>query len=154
MVNAANELQIPAHSYQLSFESNPDWSQFYATAPEILQYWRTVADKYDVRKYMKFKHKCKEARWDDTTAKWHVTFDVLDEVDGVVETITDVGDVFMTGIGALNEWRWPNIPGLNSFEGRILHSANYDNSFDVVVSVKCGRTLGLLANNSRIKPSR
>jgi cation diffusion facilitator CzcD-associated flavoprotein CzcO len=47
-------IDIPAHSYQLSFESSLAWTQFYAGAPEILKYWQRVADKYNIRKYMKF----------------------------------------------------------------------------------------------------
>jgi cation diffusion facilitator CzcD-associated flavoprotein CzcO len=121
---------IPAHSYQLSFESEVTWSKFYAGAPEILRYWRRVADKYNVRKYMKFKHKAVEARWNEQTAKWHVKFQNLD----TNEVVEDVGDVFMTGIGALNEWKWPSINGLHSFKGKLLHSANWDPEFDATVS--------------------
>jgi cation diffusion facilitator CzcD-associated flavoprotein CzcO len=124
---------IPAHSYQLSFESEVHWSKFYAGAPEILQYWRKVADKYDVKKHMKFNHKAIEARWNEETSKWHVKFQRLD-TDEVVE---DVGDVFMTGVGALNEWKWPNIEGLHSFKGKLLHSANWDPDYDVTVSPFC-----------------
>lgn len=84
---------------------------------------------------MKFRHRCKEARWNEESSKWHVTFDVLDESGHVLETHVDVGDVFMTGMGALNDWRWPNIPGLKTFKGKVLHSADYDQTFEMTVSV-------------------
>jgi cation diffusion facilitator CzcD-associated flavoprotein CzcO len=116
---------IPAHSYQLSFESSTEWSSFYAGAPEILKYWRRVVDKYGVRKYMNFKHKAVEARWNEETSKWHVKLQKLD-TGNIIE---DIGDVFMTGMGALNEWKWPDIPGLKDFKGPILHSANWDSDF-------------------------
>lgn len=83
---------------------------------------------------MKFGHRCKEARWNEETSKWHVTFDVLNEHGNVLETFADVGDVMMTGTGVLNEWKWPDIPGLKSFKGKLLHSANYDDSFSMTVS--------------------
>jgi cation diffusion facilitator CzcD-associated flavoprotein CzcO len=73
----------------------------------ILRYWQRVADKYNVRRFMKFRHQCTEARWDEETAKWHVT--LLDLASGQV--VQDVGDVLMTGVGALNRWEWPEIPG-------------------------------------------
>jgi cation diffusion facilitator CzcD-associated flavoprotein CzcO len=41
--------------------------------------------------------------------------------------------VFMTGIGALNEWKWPDIKGLKDFKGPLLHSANWDEEFDGTV---------------------
>lgn len=78
---------------------------------------------------MKFRHKAVEARWDEPTSKWQVKFQKTD----TGEIVEDVGDVFITGIGALNEWKWPNIPGLHDFKGPVLHSANWDASFDAKV---------------------
>ncbi|KAK5415662.1 hypothetical protein LTR06_003712 [Exophiala xenobiotica] len=117
---------IPAHSYQLSYESNVEWSKFYAGAPEILEYWRKVADKYDIRKYMNFNRKCIEARWNEETCKWHAKFQKV----GSDEIVEDVGDVFMMGSGVLNEWKWPDIKGLHDFKGKLIHSANWDTSYD------------------------
>jgi cation diffusion facilitator CzcD-associated flavoprotein CzcO len=88
-----------------------------------------VADKYDLRKYMKLSHKCIEARWNEATSKWVVKFQKVDSG----EIVEDVGDVFMTGIGALNEWKWPDIKGLHDFKGRLMHSANWDSSYDATV---------------------
>lgn len=82
---------------------------------------------------MRFRHRCTGAKWNKQTSKWHVTFNKLDENDNVVESIEDVADVFMTGTGALNEWKWPDIPGLKAFKGKLMHSANYDSSYDVTV---------------------
>ena len=106
-----------------------EWTKFYAGAPEILEYWRKIAEKYDAKRFMKFNHRCIEARWNEETFKWHVKFQKVD-TDEIVE---DVGDVFMTGIGALNEWKWPDIKGLHDFKGKLLHSANWDSSYDATV---------------------
>ncbi len=122
-------LDIPAHSYQLSFESSLEWTKFYAGAPEILEYWRKVVKKYDIRKHMKFQRKCIEARWDEYTSKWIVKFERLD----TGEIVEDTADVFMTGIGALNEWKWPDIKGLEDFKGTLAHSANWDDNFNAEV---------------------
>ncbi|KAJ6009150.1 hypothetical protein N7499_000896 [Penicillium canescens] len=116
---------IPAHSYQLSFESSVDWTSFYATAPEIFQYWQRVADKYNVRRFMTFRHRCIEARWNDVTSQWHVKFINLDT--GLI--IEDSADVLMSGVGALNQWEWPSIKGLHDFKGPLMHSANWDVAF-------------------------
>ncbi len=78
---------------------------------------------------MKFKHKVVEARWNEDTSKWHVKVQNLD----TKETFEDTGDVFMTGSGVLNEWKWPDVPGLHDFKGPLLHSANWDTSFDARV---------------------
>ncbi len=126
----ANDSDIPAHCYQLSFESNPAWSQFYASAPEILEYWKKVAAKYDVEKYMSFQCKVTRAQWNDETAKWSVT--IQPTHDGGVE-FTDEADVLISAIGLLNEWRWPEISGLHDFKGDLLHSADWDTNLQLKV---------------------
>lgn len=146
-------LDVPSLSYQLSFESSTHWSQFYASAPEILKYWQDVASKYDIRKYIKFKHRCVEARWDSEASKWTVT--LLKTTDGGasetvcdIETVYDTADVLITGTGTLNEWKWPEIEGLETFRGKVLHSANWDETFDVAVGALT--LVGLLDTDARM----
>ena len=104
------------------------WSKFYVGAPEILEYWHKVVKKHNIRPLMTFGHECIEARWNEETCKWNVKFRVLDAgSDNIVE---DVADVFMTGVGVLNAWKWPEIEGLHTFKGKLLHSANWDPDYD------------------------
>ena len=124
-------VDILAHCYQLSFESNPAGTSFYARAPEILQYWKSVAEKYGVKKYLRLAHKALEARWDDNTAKW--TVKLQDIQPG--EIFDDSADALMLGIGVLNEWKWPEIPGLHAFQGTLLHSAVWEDNFQHNVGV-------------------
>ncbi|KAK2592767.1 hypothetical protein QQS21_009539 [Conoideocrella luteorostrata] len=136
---------IPSHSYQLSFESWTDWSSFYAEAPEILEYWKRVAAKYDVRPYIRFSHKCLEASWDETRSKWRVKLEKLDQ-DSTKSVFYDESDVLMTGTGLLNEWKWPSIPGLKDFTGDLLHTANWNTQFDATdkkVAVVGGGSSGI-----------
>lgn len=79
---------------------------------------------------MKFKHQAIEARWNERTSKWHVKFEQTD----TKQVIEDIGDVLCTGTGALNAWKWPDIPGLHDFKGIKAHSANWDSSTDLKVS--------------------
>lgn len=65
---------VPSHAYQFTFESNPKWSRYWATGPEIQAYLKSVAHKYDATRYMKFNHNCEKAEWDDKEGKWAVTF--------------------------------------------------------------------------------
>ena len=46
------------------------------------------------------------------------------------EVFEDSADILMTGTGLLNEWKWPSIPGLHDFNGPLLHSASWDETFD------------------------
>ena len=120
---------IPAHSYQLSWESNVAWSKYYATQPEILKYWQRVAEKYDICRLMKFSHRVLEARWHELDAEWEIKVENLLSGD----ILTERCNVFITAVGVLNQWEWPSIPGLHNFEGKLMHSAAWDKDFDVEV---------------------
>ena len=53
----------------------------------------------------------------------------------------DSCDVLINAGGYLNEWRWPKIPGLHNYKGKLLHSANWDDT----VSLE-GKNIGLIGN--------
>lgn len=42
------------------------------------------------------------------------------------ETFEEDADVLISARGSLNEISWPNIPGLNDFQGEVMHSANWN----------------------------
>jgi len=63
---------IPAHTYQLTFEPNLDWPKFYASSKDIHKYWKKVVAKYGCMKYIKLQHQIVEARWVAEESKWHV----------------------------------------------------------------------------------
>ncbi|RAK96856.1 flavin-containing monooxygenase [Aspergillus ibericus CBS 121593] len=117
---------IPAHTYQATFEPNKEWSTFYATAPEIHKYWGRVRDKYGCARYIKFKQQVVEAVWKEDDSKW--VLQIKDLESGSV--YPDQCDVLISATGFLNEWKWPNIPGLHEFQGKLMHSARWDESFD------------------------
>ncbi|KAM0820834.1 putative Sterigmatocystin biosynthesis monooxygenase stcW [Seiridium cardinale] len=130
---------IPSPAYQFTFENNPHWSRFYSPGSEILSYLNHVADKYDARKYMKFEHEFKGARWSENTGKWEVT--ILRLSDNQI--IYDTADVLLKATGTLNKWQWPDIPGLQTFKGTLLHSARWDPSFDAT-----GKHIAVIGNGS------
>lgn len=63
---------IPAHTYQATFEPNKEWSAFYAAAPEIHKYWKRVVAKYGCMEYVQLKHEVTEAVWNDHKRKWQL----------------------------------------------------------------------------------
>lgn len=75
---------------------------------------------------MKLGYKALEGRWDESSAKW--TLQLQEIVTG--EIFEDRADALITAIGALNEWSWPQIPGLHDFNGKLLHSAAWDQGYD------------------------
>jgi cation diffusion facilitator CzcD-associated flavoprotein CzcO len=86
--------------------------------------------KYNVEKYIKLRTQALEASWDSEAAKWVVTLKNIE----TGQVFQDSADALLTGIGVLNDWKWPDIPGLHDFQGKLLHSADWDSSYDYKVS--------------------
>jgi cation diffusion facilitator CzcD-associated flavoprotein CzcO len=108
--------------YTYAFEPNPDWSTFYAYAPEIKQYFENFANKYELDPYVKLNSKVLSAIWVEEKGIYEV------EIDCNGEKIRDWCHVFINGTEFLNSWKWPKIEGLHDFKGTLLHSANWDTS--------------------------
>ncbi|KAH8897881.1 FAD/NAD(P)-binding domain-containing protein [Thozetella sp. PMI_491] len=116
---------IPAHNYSYSFCPNPNWPGYYATAEQIHGYMKDVERKYDCSKYIKCRHAIQSAIWNEQKGKWDLK---VKDLDGVV--FIDECDVFINAGGVLNNWTWPSIKGLDTFGGKLLHSARWDDSYD------------------------
>ncbi|PVH71764.1 putative monooxygenase [Cadophora sp. DSE1049] len=115
---------IPAHNYQFSWAPNPDWSEFYVSGPEILQYFQKTAASFGMEKYLKLQHQITGAFWEEESSTWRV--EVQNQVTG--EKIEDRCDFLINGTGFLNNWKWPDIRGLHSFKGDLLHTASWQTS--------------------------
>ena len=63
-------VDVPTTTYSYFFEPNPNWSRLFAPGPEIKQYADDVADKYDVRRHMRFNVTVESARWDEDAQLW------------------------------------------------------------------------------------
>ena len=81
-------------TYQYTWELNI-WSQFYSSAPEILEYFKHIADKYDLRKYIKLQHEVVHAQWNEETGKW--TVKVKNLVNGT--DFEDSGEILINASG-------------------------------------------------------
>lgn len=118
---------IPSHSYQFSFAPNPNWSNLYAPGAEIQKYLQDVAERFGATRFIKLSHQVEECVWDDGEKKWQIK--VKNLVTG--EIFTDSAHVLITARGQLSEPRWPDIEGINKFEGKKIHSGAWDKSYDL-----------------------
>ncbi|EXJ78174.1 hypothetical protein A1O3_09335 [Capronia epimyces CBS 606.96] len=118
---------LPSVSYQFTFENYTQWPEFYSAGQDIQSYIKRVAEKYGTHRYLKLRHEVVGAAWQDSEAKWSVQ--VKDLASGT--TFTDSCDFLVVSTGILNAWQWPDIPGLMDFQGKLMHTANYDTSYDL-----------------------
>ncbi|KAI9745057.1 MAG: hypothetical protein M1818_001335 [Claussenomyces sp. TS43310] len=130
---------VAAHNYTWSFEPKPDWSSVYASSAEIYKYFNDFADKYNLRQYIKAEHQVVGARWNEETDVWDV--EVKDLTTGSV--VHESCNILINAAGILNSWKWPDLPGFDSFKGSKLHSAAWDDSVDLD-----GKEAALIGNGS------
>ncbi|HWA62283.1 MAG TPA: NAD(P)/FAD-dependent oxidoreductase [Caulobacteraceae bacterium] len=116
----------PSHLYSLSFEPNHEWPEHYSPQPVLLAYFRGVAEKYDLRRHIRFETTAEEARFDERTNRWSVT---VRGKDGKAETLDATAVV--TAVGQLNQPRYPDIEGRDSFAGPSFHSARWNHDIDL-----------------------
>jgi 4-hydroxyacetophenone monooxygenase len=116
----------PNHMYSFSFEPNHDWPYYFSTQDVLLDYFRRTADKYDLRRNIRFETQVVEARFDEKTSKWHVkTRDKSDREE------TLVADAVVSAVGQLNQPRLPDIKGVDEFKGPAFHSARWRHDVDL-----------------------
>ena len=89
-----------------------------------------VAQKYDLYKYVRFNTTVDEARWNENKSRWDVTVVVNGGKDSEYNSgYTVTSDFLISCVGQLNIPKYPHIAGLDSFEGKIMHSARWDWSY-------------------------
>jgi 4-hydroxyacetophenone monooxygenase len=114
------------HMYSYSFEPNHAWPQFFSPQPELLKYFRGIADKYGLRKHIRFETLVEACVWDEAESLWRVT---LRGKDGRAETVA--ANAVISAVGQLNRPRYPEIEGRDSFAGESFHSAEWRHDIDL-----------------------
>ena len=115
------QCDVPSHLYSFSFAPNPDWTRTFPLGDEIRAYLRDCATRFGVMPHIRFGQEVRDAEWDEDTQRW--TIECSDE------TLT--AQVLVAGTGPLHKPSIPDIPGLDSFEGRAFHSAQWDHGHDL-----------------------
>ncbi len=112
---------VQSHLYSFSFAPNPEWSRMFAPQPEIKAYLERTADEHGVRGHVELDSRMTAADWDEDAGLWRVTVN-----DDRVVTARFV----VNGLGALSRPAYPQIDGIERFEGRAFHSADWDHDYD------------------------
>ncbi len=115
-------VDIASATYSYSFEPNPDWTRVYAPGAELKNYADKVADKYDLRRHLRFGVDVVAARWDEIGQFW--TLEILGK-----PAVTARYVVVATGI--LSQPRTPAIPGIDSFTGKVIYTSKWAPSEDL-----------------------
>jgi cation diffusion facilitator CzcD-associated flavoprotein CzcO len=112
---------VPSVLYSYSFAPNPDWTHSFSPQAEIWDYLRRCVDRFGLARYLRMGVELLEGRWDDGAGRWRIR--------------TSAGeltaDVLVAATGPLCEPRIPDLPGLDSFQGTVFHSARWRHDHDL-----------------------
>jgi cation diffusion facilitator CzcD-associated flavoprotein CzcO len=112
-------VDIPAFSYQFSFEKRPDWSRVYAPGYELKDYAEECVERYGLRSRIRLRTKVVGAAFDDSAHLWR-----LDTAGGEPVTARYV----ISATGVFSQPKPPDIPGLDAFAGAVMHTARWDHA--------------------------
>jgi len=112
---------VESHLYSFSFAPNPDWTHSFSRQPEIWSYLKRCAHEYGVLPHIRFQHEVLECSWDEAAQHWRI------------ETSQGnyTASVLVMASGALSSPALPALPGLETFEGKTFHSAEWDHDYDL-----------------------
>lgn len=111
--------RFDSESYTYGYSWSPElleewhWTERFSPQPETLRYLNFVADRFDLRRHMRFKQRVASMAWDEVDRRWQVTTD-----DGRVRRARWV----ITGVGVLSVPTLPRIDGVEDFEGLSFHT--------------------------------
>jgi cation diffusion facilitator CzcD-associated flavoprotein CzcO len=108
---------VPAHHYTYSFARNPNWSQTYASGPEIQKYFESIYESHNLGECIQFNSEVSKLAFDGE----YWTLDFLEQ-----EAV--IAKVVIAATGVLHHPKIPTLTGQDAFQGRQFHSAKWDNN--------------------------
>ncbi|MFE9975300.1 flavin-containing monooxygenase [Streptomyces hirsutus] len=119
-------VDTPVHLYSFAFAQRADWPRYFAGQGEVHRYLVDVAEQHGIQDKVHYGTELESATWDEEAQHWHV---VLRHSDGTARE-ADFG-VVISAVGQFNRPSRPDLPGLDSFTGPVVHTAQWDPDLDL-----------------------
>ena len=128
-------VDIPSFIYSFSFAQRSNWSRLFAPGAELQEYAEDVVDQFELRPHLKLQTEIVQVRFDEDAQLWRASLAAGAELTAR----------FMIGaVGGLEQPKLPDIDGIESFAGKLIHTARWDHDYDLagkrVVVIGTGAT--------------
>ncbi|GAP46768.1 flavin-containing monooxygenase [Streptomyces azureus] len=124
---------VPSHLYSFSFAPNPDWPRTFSGREHIRAYLEHVTDTFRLRPHIRFDSEVKRMTWNAERLCWDI-----ETSSGNLSA-----DIVVSATGPLSDPKIPDIPGLDSFPGKVFHSARWDHDYDL-----CGKRVAMVGTGA------
>ena len=114
--------RFDSESYSYGYSFSPEvlqewnWAEHFAPQPETERYLNYIADKFDLRRDIRFNSRVVAAHYRDDRRSWDVTLEDGSRCDT---------RFLITAIGPLSAPTMPRIPGIETFKGQSCHTARW-----------------------------
>ena len=108
--------------------NQPDWPRFFSYSPDIWKYLDKVCNTFDLRKYMTFNTEVVGCWWQEEAGQWKVKLRQT-RPDGETWEFDETCDLLLHATGILNNFKWPDIEGIEKFKGRMVHTARWPKDY-------------------------
>jgi len=135
-------VDIPSFIYSFSYEQRADWSRLFAPGAELKAYAQQMVDKYGLRDKLRLNTTITYAEFDESANMWRL------KTDGSAEI---TARFVVPAIGGLERPKLPDIDGLDSFDGTLMHTALWDH--DVALEGKRVAVIGTGATALQMIPA-
>jgi cation diffusion facilitator CzcD-associated flavoprotein CzcO len=112
---------IPSLLYSFSFVKNPTWSRAYSPAGEICQHIEELTDRFDLRRHIQFNVEVTGLEFDEEAGIWTIKTNSRKRLRARTVVLAS---------GPLPDSSFPDIRGLETYEGHKIHSARWDHDYD------------------------
>jgi cation diffusion facilitator CzcD-associated flavoprotein CzcO len=125
---------IPSMLYSFSFVKNPAWSRTYSPAAEICRHLEDMATQFDLRRDIKFGYEVSGLSFDESSGVWTATTNQRKSFHARTVVLA---------CGPLSQASFPDIRGIERYEGHKIHSARWDDSYDFT-----GKRVGVIGTGA------
>lgn len=125
---------VQSHLYSYSFEPKSDWSRKFGLQPEIRSYMENCVSRYQLREHIRFNQEVESAAFDKAAGLWKVSVKGGPDLES---------RVLVSATGQLNQPAYPTIKGLDTFKGKVFHSARWDHGYDLT-----GKTVAVVGTGA------
>lgn len=105
-----------SYSFSEALQQEWEWTEKFASQPEILAYLNHVADRFDLRRSYRFETEVRSAHYDAEDGAWTLALS-----DGSIA----VSRYLILGVGCLSTAMKPQIESFQRFAGQILHTGHW-----------------------------
>jgi cyclohexanone monooxygenase len=105
-----------SYSFSEELEKEWQWTERYASQPEILRYLNHVAERFDLKREIQFETRVTAAIFDETANRWNIQTDRGDRVSA---------QFCVMATGCLSAAKVPDFTGLETFQGKTYHTGHW-----------------------------